>query len=256
MRKEEISGNYMEEQLEIHGKKELRDKSKRFAIVTGVGRNNIGYAIAGRLANEMIVTRIEERNYDLSNQDHVLHMLKQNNAADTLVLCHGYTHLDWLENQRVTEIQKMIAVNLTSHINLVTGFVREQIDKNHKKTIVIIGSMAANAVLNGSSAYCAAKAGLQHFVKCAAWELAPKGFDVFLINPSNVEDSPMSDQTIRDLMRYRGLNHSDAVDYWSAGNPRSQFLSKDEIAEVAHHLAMGQFPYLSGTPINLTGGQR
>lgn len=252
--KEQISSAYLEDKKSRHGSKKFPEDRK--ILITGVSNGNIGEGIAERMEVVGEVRVIREDEYDLTNSLDAAEALRSMPDIDTLILCHGYTNLDWVEDQQPDQIAKMISVNLTSHINLISGFARMTIDANYKKTILVIGSMAASAVLNGSSPYCAAKAGLQHFIKCVAWELAPKGFDVYIINPSNVENSPMSDQTIRDLARYRVMSMAEAVEYWSANNPRSGFLSKDEIADLTLHLVRGWYPYLSGTPLNLGGGQR
>jgi NAD(P)-dependent dehydrogenase (short-subunit alcohol dehydrogenase family) len=254
LNKDEIASSYMEIQKRMHGDAKL--PSKRDILITGVSDNNIGLTISKFLAPLGMVTTVDEFDYDFRSDMEIMGMFRNFGKTDTLVLCHGFTKLDWIEDQTNQAIDKMIDVSLTSHIKLISAFANLAHEMPYKKTIIVIGSMAATAVLNGSAPYCAAKAGLQHFVKCVAWELAPKGFDVFLINPSNVQDSPMSEATIRDLARYRDISLYEAREYWANNNPRNEFLSKDEIGELCHDLAIGKFPYLSGTPLNLTGGQR
>ena len=243
MVKDEISGSYMDQQKEKHAGKTFRDN--REFLVTGVSSGNIGK-----------VTNTGLHSADLTKPTEVNRLINGNNTCDTLVLCHGYVSLDWIENQPGAEIEKVISTVLTSQVDLIAQFAHTTMNDDHKKMIIVIGSMAGQAVLNGSAPYCAAKAGLQHFVKCAAWELAPKGFDVFIINPGNVLDTPMSEKTIEELSKYRNMTLEQAREYWSANNPRKSFLSKDEIAEMVHYIAQGGSRYLSGSPINMSGGQR
>jgi NAD(P)-dependent dehydrogenase (short-subunit alcohol dehydrogenase family) len=146
--------------------------------------------------------------------------------------------------------------SLTSQMILLKKYVERTINKPYIKTVIFIGSMAHQSVLNGSSPYCAAKAGLNHFVRCTAWELAPKGFRIFIVNPSNVQDAPMSEKTIKDLMRYRNLDREQAESYWSDSCPLGSFLTKNEIAEICYNLTKDEFKYLCGQPINLSGGNR
>lgn len=255
MFKEEISSSYINAMKSIHGHKE--HSLDKVATVTGVSPNNIGEAIIQRFKVGRIPSyQIEEKSFDLTNNHDIERMGNILSLSNVLVLCHGHTHLDWIENQSIKNVDRVLNASLVSHIKIVSQFVINTIDSDERKVIIIIGSMAASAVLNASAPYCAAKAGLQHFVKCIAWELAPKGYDVYLINPSNVADSPMSDATMLGLQRYRGMTKEQAHAYWSAGNPRNEFLSKDEIAELTYTLATGKFPYLSGTPLNMGGGQR
>lgn len=245
----------MENNLKQHGNSPI--PTKRNLLITGVSHNNIGETIANKLTKleYFKVSTIDKYNQDFSESGWQ-QIFNDDTIIDTLILCHGFTRLDWIENQTTKSIEDMVGINLTSHMKLISEFTRKTMSKTYRKQIVVIGSMAASSVLNASSPYCAAKAGLQHFVKCVAWELAPKGFDVYIINPSNVADSPMADQTIVDLARYRKLTISEAEAYWSANHPRLNFLSKDEISELVYDLISGKFPYLSGTALNLTGGQR
>ena len=252
--KEEISKSYIDKQIAEHGDKFLR--FNREFLVTGVAPGNIGEAIAERIESIGSVVRVGREDYDLSIGTQVSKMIDKNNTVDTLILCHGYTSLDWIENQPSEMIHRIVDSSLTSHIDLVSIFAHKSKHQNYKKIIIIIGSMAANSVLNGSAPYCAAKAGLQHFVKCAAWELTPKGFDIFLLNPGNVPNTPMAEKTIRELALYRKMSPESAREYWSASNPRTSFMSKGEISDLVHYLSAGGCRYMSGSAINLSGGQR
>jgi NAD(P)-dependent dehydrogenase (short-subunit alcohol dehydrogenase family) len=92
--------------------------------------------------------------------------------------------------------------------------------------------------------------------RCLAWELAPKGYDVYCIHPSNVEDAPMSEETIQGLMAYRGLTRTVAERYWSDTVLRDHQLTKDEITFMVKTLLRAEAGYLSGSNIELAGGAR
>lgn len=174
-----------------------------------------------------------------------------------LVMCHGVTHLDWFENAPIEKMREIVDVNLTGTINVAQAFVKGSIDKPWRKRIIIIGSMAHKAVLNGSAVYCATKAALAHLSRCLAWELAPKAFDVYCVHPSNTEGAPMSEETIRGLMSYRGLTRKDATAYWNDSSIREKSLQTKDIANlVMHLLSPKESGYLSGTQFDLAGGQR
>jgi NAD(P)-dependent dehydrogenase (short-subunit alcohol dehydrogenase family) len=177
-------------------------------------------------------------------------------AHNALILCHGVMHLDWFENTPQEKIEEIFAVNVVGSIRLIQAFVRATLDSEERKRIIVIGSMAYNKVLNGSSIYCASKAAMAHFVRCIAWELGPKGYDVFAIHPSNVLDAPMSEETILGLMRYRNITRAAAEAYWNDGTFRDKPLTKWEIAELVHYLFTPTSAYLSGTQLELAGGAR
>lgn len=247
MSKDTISSNYMN----FHkGLTTLKSKpSVRYVQMIGADHNtkNIGSAIADYLAEKGMTVILEN--------DHAS-VAEPNPIATDLVVCTGFTHLDWFEDVDSFDLEETFTSNVIGPFLYAQKFVRQHISDEFKHNIIFIGSMAYNKVLNGSSAYCASKAALAHLTRCLAWELAPKGFNVFCVHPSNTEDSPMSEKTIEGLMRYRHLTREEAEQYWSAGNPRNEFLTKDEIAHVVHTLLLPQSAYLSGSNIELAGGQR
>jgi 2,3-dihydro-2,3-dihydroxybenzoate dehydrogenase len=164
--------------------------------------------------------------------------------------------MDWFEDAPMDAVENVFAVNLTGSYRAAQAFVRDTIGSPYRKKIIFIGSMAYKSVLNGSAAYCASKAGLSMLVKCMAWELAPKGYDVYIIHPSNVDGAPMARDTIDGLMRYRGISKEEAEAYWGDSYLRGRSLTIEEIAETVRFLLRGRSEFLSGTDIDLGGGQR
>jgi NAD(P)-dependent dehydrogenase (short-subunit alcohol dehydrogenase family) len=245
MIKDNISNAYTIAQKAIHGLKKSPDN--RLIAITGAGREgSIGEAIAEKFQEKYVQTFDEN-----VIVDHI-----DFRSYTDLVMCHGYTYMDWLEEVPDEETEKIIDVNLYGSIRMIKQFVIDTIDAPYRKKIISIGSMAYNHVLNGSAAYCASKAGLNHYIRCAAWELAPKGFDVYCVNPSNVLDAPMTRDTINHLMNYRQITLEEATEYWSSNNPREVFLTKAEIVDTVQHLLFIDKGYMSGNPIDLAGGQR
>lgn len=250
--KEEISSSYLDSTKERYLFQEQAHRPKE-AIILGYEPGNIGGYIASHLVAD---------GYDVQHptpQELPAEMTGWKEGierCDVAVFNNGYTNLDWIENQPETEIYKMILDNLTASILGSAAFVRRTLHTPYRKRIIFIGSMAHNKVLNGSAPYCAAKAGLNHYARCIAYELAPKNYSVFVINPSNVEGAPMSEKTIQGLMNYRQIPRSEAEAYWSAGNINAEFLSRDEVARTVVMCASGEHDYLAGNPIDLAGGMR
>jgi len=253
--KEKISATYIQGQKALHSRK-LLPKPRR-CIVTGVSPNNIGDKIVDLLhLTDFEVYVHSHARGDLTDMNVILPLLYRNENIDTIILCHGIAGLSWIEDQNHEHASKVIDVNLISNMKIIAEFASMTMKWSCRKTIIVIGSMAGSSVLNGSAPYCASKAGLQHYIKCAAWELAPKGFDVYLINPGNVIETPMTDRIIKDLARFRNITIEEAQSYWGSSNARDGFLEKGEIAKLTRDLALGKFPYLTGAPLNMTGGQR
>ena len=224
---------------------------RKDVIVLGHQNGNIGDEIGKKLYGEDHEVRIT----NIANRD-LAHSYDDWGRHDTFIFNNGLTHLDWIENQEISKIHDVVNSVLTYTMTSVSDIVKQTIDQPIIKTIVFIGSMAHNHVLNGSAPYCAAKAGLNMFAKCIAYELAPKGYRVFCINPSNVRDAPMSKATIRGLMRYRNLSLEDAALYWGSECPMGTFLDMSEIADMVAFCLTDKARYLSGNPIELAGGGR
>jgi NAD(P)-dependent dehydrogenase (short-subunit alcohol dehydrogenase family) len=245
MTKESISKSYMDGQKILHGSKKAPPIDRRLIAITGAAKEgSIGEAIQERFTTMPFdMEDVIDDHFDFT-------------GATDLVMCHGYTYMDWLEEVPDEQVERIINTNLYGSIRVIRQFVQQTIDEPFRKKIISIGSMAYKSVLNGSAAYCASKAGLNHYIRCAAWELTPKGYDVYCVNPSNVLDAPMTKDTIMHLMNYRQLTLEQALEYWGANNPREVFLTKAEIVDTVQYLLFVDKGYLSGNPIDLAGGQR
>ena len=251
-----VASSYIEDCLNKYGNFQHRNTEESNVMVLGATYKNIGGAIAKKLDAEGYnrVTMWDKANGDLLFPNEELNRMYKD--TDILIMCQGSTRIDWIENQTRENIGRQLGDSLSSHIVQTVEFVKNTIANPYRKTIIYIGSMAYRNILNGSSVYCAAKAGLNMFARCVAWELAPKGYDVYVIHPGNVKDSPMAESTIRQLAKYRGLTDLEARLYWNTGNPRNTILTPYDIAELVSHICDNTMQYAAGNPIDLTGGQR
>ena len=249
--KSELSGNYMAQMKSKHGAKKSPQPGNQVVCITGTGREgSIGEHIAYSFGVEHEIKEMHIYPYDVRDTPRI--PLETN----VLIMCHGVTQLDWIECIDDDKIEEIMSVNLTSVARMMRQFVRQSIDSPWRKQVVVIGSMAHSHVLNGSAAYCASKAGLNMLCKCLAWELTPKGYDIYCINPSNTEGTPMTEDTIAGLQRYRNLTRKEAEAYWGDSNPRQEWLQPRDITRLVQALINGLCPHLVGNPIDLAGGQR
>jgi NAD(P)-dependent dehydrogenase (short-subunit alcohol dehydrogenase family) len=265
--KEGISSGYIDSWHHVTKDWEVPEYEDRAAFVVGCRKGNIGEQIADELRNRGF-GQVHARDiaptdgtwssklpFDLSNTKQLQETCFF--PYDTLILANGMTNLDWIENQPLEKIDAVITSKLTASIKGVSEFARQTWDKECIKHIVLIGSMAHKSVLNASAPYCAACAGLNHFAHCVAWELAPKGFRVFIVNPSNVEGTPMTEETIAGVQRYRGITRAQAEEYWGAVRALPEWLTRDDIAGLVGDLVTDdKFRWLAGTPLDLGGGLR
>lgn len=249
-----IAGNYMAQckAKYIDGKDE--PPNFRRIGVFGTDPGNIGMAIAERLAGNhgwTVSAMGNKQECDLLETDMISFEM-----FDSVVFANGFSRLDWIEDMPEEAIISTLDDNLKASILGAQAFVQATLDDPWKKHIVFIGSMAYSARLNASATYCAAKAGLTHFARCLAWELAPKNYDVFIVHPSNTLGTPMTEETIAGVQRYRGISREDAEGYWGAILPRGEWLKPENIADVVEFLLSGKAAYMSGCNVELAGGQR
>lgn len=228
---------------------------ERRAAVIGANHDthNLGSEIAQELERQAIATRTFS-----PSRDKVSASTVDLAGFDTVIFANGYIKSGWIGQQYLRDINTTVAANLTETMLGVDNFVKDaerSLDPAVQKHIVIIGSMAAQKVLTTSSAYCAAKAGLEMFARCAAWELAPKGFDVFLVNPPSIVDAPIAKRQITDLQRTRGMDE-DAAKAYFRGSPIRRPVTKSDVAQLVARLIMGDSDHLTGDPINMNGGAR
>lgn len=257
MTKEAVHGDYLADMKALHGAKPVLSLRLRQVLVVGVEYGNIGAAIAERLSRDFarVLTPPREE-LDVTDAGALGEVFRPFPDTDTLVLANGATWMDWIEDYPASEMRRVLNDSLLGSMMATQEFVKATIDAPYHKHIVYIGSMAHRGVLNASAPYCAAKAGLHHFTRCMGWELTPKGYTVVCVHPSNTEGTPMTVETVKHIIRYRGMSRDEAQAYWASINLKQEWLQPEDIAETVSWLVSGKAAYLSGTALELSGGQR
>ena len=175
--------------------------------------------------------------------------------ATDLVICCSSIQMDWIENMQYSDMERVVHDTLVDPMHYTSVFAERKMNRDFRKHIVFIGSMAYRQVLNASSAYCAAKAGLAHYARCAAWELTPKGFTIGIVHPGNIENTPMTENTIDGIATYRNLTTEEARDYWASLKLTDKWLSAADVAKEVVYLLTSS-PHHSGVQVELGGGLR
>lgn len=238
---------------------EISPPETRRVVVIGANpiTENLGHTIAVRLRSDFVRDgAVVEMSPSWS--DTYLPMDTDLTGVDTLVLCNGSVRTSDIDKMHENDIHKIVEDNLTDTMTWVRTFVQDtsKYDDGVRRSIVMMGSMAHRKVLSGMSVYCAAKAGLDMFAKCMAWELAPKGYDVFVVHPSSIENTPMADDIIAQMQDFKGIDAGAARSAWEKSFVRPDFLTAEEIAETVSFLVSGKASQASGTSIEMAGGQR
>jgi short-subunit dehydrogenase len=177
------------------------------AIVTGAS-SGIGREIAIRLlgldykvygiGRDFTTTNISHDNFteiklELQNITDIEKFAKDfldKNSLDLLVNCAGFGLFKQLEDFNISQIDKMIDVNLKAPLILSNLFLKSL--KKNSGTIVNIASIEATKNSRFSSIYSATKSGLRAFGLSLFEEVRKAGVRVVTLNP-DITDTPFFD---------------------------------------------------------------
>jgi benzil reductase ((S)-benzoin forming) len=129
------------------------------------------------------ITEIMRNVFREIHPDHVNSITLINNAG----VIHPIRRVG--ETDASEKIARNVAVNLTASMLVTDTFVHETLDFNCPKKVVFLTSGAARRMVKGWSAYSAAKAGLEMYVKCLADEQSalPKPIQLMAFSPGVVD---------------------------------------------------------------------
>jgi 3-hydroxybutyrate dehydrogenase len=104
------------------------------------------------------------------------------------------------------------------------------------------------------SAYVAAKHGLAGFTKTVALEVAQQGITANAICPGYVR-TPLVEKQIPDQAKARGISEEAVVrDVILAAQPTKQFVSVEEVADLAAFLCTDGAASITGAMLSIDGG--
>jgi NAD(P)-dependent dehydrogenase (short-subunit alcohol dehydrogenase family)/pimeloyl-ACP methyl ester carboxylesterase len=121
-------------------------------------------------------------------------------GIDAVVANAGIANLGTVATGDIEALARTIDVNLTGVIRTVNAtapYVRDA-----RGYYLLVSSAAAFTALPGMAAYCAAKAGVEHFGNALRLELAASGVDVGTAHPSWIDTDLVRDAR-RDLATFR-----------------------------------------------------
>lgn len=213
-------------------------------LVTG-GSRGIGKAICERflLAGYRVVapTREEMDLADASSvKDYIAH--NQDKVFDVIVNNAGINDIHNIEQITDEEIDRAMAINLTSPMRLLRGFVGGMKRQGYGR-IVNIGSIWAVVSKAGRCVYSATKNGIHGVTNTLAIELAPSGILVNTVCPGF---------TLTELT-YQN-NSSEQIAAICTEIPLGRMAEPSEIAELVFFLGSEQNTYITGQKITIDGG--
>ena len=241
------------------------DFSGRVAIVTGAARG-LGRAIAARLYERGASVAVNVRDADRSNE--VAQSLGENAlaipgdvaAADfperaVRSTLDRFGRIDILVNNAALakstrfpalspdEWRLALEINLTAPF-LLTKAVFPTMKAQHYGRIINISSSAGRTVSTlGGAHYTASKAGMLGLTRATAKELGPFGITVNAVCPGMIDTELTHEHATDDLLRRLAASY-----------PVPRLGTSLEVADLVCFLASEQAGYMTGTSLDITGG--
>ena len=139
-------------------------------------------------------------------------------------------------------LNKIIAVNLTGHLNVCQAFIPGMIKRGFGR-IINMASVVAKDVNPLSPAYSCAKAGLVALTKCLGRELAKTGVTVNAVTPSAVNT---------DL--FKGVKQ-EYIELMLKKVPMDRFVTVEEVAALVAYIASDECSATTAAVFDISGGR-
>jgi NAD(P)-dependent dehydrogenase (short-subunit alcohol dehydrogenase family) len=255
----------------------VRSNPSKVAVVTG-GASGLGLAITSRFAQEGFAVCVLARNYSAA-QSVVADITSRNGCAlavqvdisnyasivNAFDLCmKEFSRIDVVVcNAGVCEVLPFFDVgpddwDRAFDVNARGLFFCNQVaGKAMRETggrIINIGSPASRMGLPYYAVYAASKAAVDSITRSAAIALAEFNIKVNCLSPGRM-DTPMQERCERSLAEYTGIDYEELVDSRTRSLPLKRRVAIEEIAEAALFLAGASSDFMTGSRLNITGGQ-
>ena len=131
---------------------------------------------------------------------------------DVLVNNAGLHHRGDFDKRTPDEVASMVDVNLKAPIYLA-ALALPYMPVNHKSAIVMVGSLAGRAPLQGAAVYSATKAGLRAFTFALADELIEKQTKVAVVSPGPINTGFIMDNIdkVEDIVYSQPMSSAEQV---------------------------------------------
>lgn len=208
------------------------------------------YVIRGINAEPVFVQAVGEEECDVTDPEKLDQVVRKF-CPTHVVYSAGINHLEWIENSTPQDFAKVLAVNLIGFQTLLTSMLSNGI---RNASIVAVSSDAATRPMRTSLMYCSSKAALSMSVKCAARELASKGYRINSVSPGKVADTEMTRYVDSVVPGLRGWTEEYAWQREIDSSPLGRYLTTNEVAWAVLDVLFGP-DALTGSDIVINGGR-
>lgn len=225
-------------------------------VLNGFGDTEEIEANRAAIESEFGVTAIYNP-ANMLNSDEIEAMVKDAEArfgaVDIIVNNAGIQHVSPVDEFPVDKWNAILAINLSSNFHTMRAALPGMKKKGWGR---VINTSSAHSLVASpyKSAYVAAKHGVAGLTKTVALEVAEEGITVNAIAPGYVW-TPLVERQIPDTMAARGLTEDEVKrDVLLAAQPTKQFVTVDQVAQLALYLASDAASAITGTTISIDGG--
>jgi len=166
---------------------------------------------------------------------------------DVLVNNAGINMLSPICDASIDIFDKLIDVNVRSLVMLTQLAIPHLIKSSGN--IVNISSVAALRAMPQYTFYCMAKASVDHFTRCLAVDLGPKGVRVNCVNPGAIPETELATRQGRTAEESAKLMAQAGATY-----PLRRAGTIEEVADTIAHLASDKAKFLTGLCVPIDGG--
>ena len=167
---------------------------------------------------------------------------------DAVSTAREFGQLDWLVNNAGIAVSSPLLSNeelYAQHLDvnfhgprrMVEAFAPDMLDREYGRIV----NIASSAGLYGYAyvaAYVASKHALLGYTRSAALELGKKGVTFNAVCPHYV-NSPMTDQSIANIVEKTGRTTEEAAKFFAEQNPSGRLVRPEDIAKAVYALCAG-----------------
>jgi len=219
----------------IHGRQESALQNVKKRCLEASGGNAKVHICVGDISDDKVRQKLVNETIDRFGQLDVL----VNNAGLWDPRNFSDSSMDLYDKLMEVNVRSVIALTQLASPNLIKS----------KGNIVNISSEAGAKPFNVITFYCVTKAALNHFTKCLALELGPKGVRVNAISPSYIPET--------DVLSRAGVT-SDTQQFFlkmaQEGHPLRRTGTVEEVCDATLFMASDKAKFSTGVIFPVDGG--